>query len=323
MVDESALGEDGEPLQHLDIAKYKVGEVEALRFDGQTLWADLWTASQTNPAVYQLDTQSQKVSADIRPWLDGSGNKYPLRLKHVAIVNHPVIGGQGPFVRQLSSIPIGEKQMAKARQLAAEDVPAEGEGGDEGNMFTFKEVTEALAAAGFTVPKEVTTKDGLKGWLMGAAGGGTEEETADEMPVDMASQIGADPTGANPVQMASALRTMFRQLSSVQAQARATAKDNFTAALESHVARGAITPANRDEMVKAFEPTGYQLSSIGYLGLIPDGAAGNAFVKKTPHAKQLASGSPQAIPGNNDGRPTDEECRATAERLQKRQYASK
>lgn len=209
------------------------------------------------------------------------------------------------------------------RQLAAEDVPADGE---DSNSFTFKEVTDMLGKAGLAVPGEVSTKDALMGWLLGATGSGGESEEPPEptdMGADMASQIAANPVGASPVQMASALRTMFRQLSSVQTQARATAKENFTAALESHVARGAITPANRDEMVKAFEPTGYQLSSIGYLGLIPDGAAGNAFVKKTPHAKQLASGSPQAIPGNNDGRPTDEECRATAERLKKRQYASK
>lgn len=318
MIDESAVDSDGSANQHIDIAKFKIGEVTALRREGDRLIADLWTASEINPEVYQLDTKNQKVSVDVRPWVDGKNNQYPLRLKHLAIVVHPIVGGQGPFVRQLSQIQPGAKQMAKEKQLA------EGDGVDT-NSWNFDEVKELLGKFGITLPDSATTKEAVMAVADALSGAGqAEEETPEEMPMDAAANLAANPAGANPLQLSTALRTLGKgyklattQLAQNEAAAKAVAKSNFETALTGHVSRGAITEAERQAAIAAGASHGYQLATIQYMDRIPANAALPVGQGK---ARQLATNAPPRT-GAESARPTDEECKATAERLRKRQFS--
>lgn len=314
MVDQSS------PSQHHDIAKNEIGAVDSVYVDGDRLVADMWTNSETDSEVYQLDTKAREVSVDVRPsFLDGKGHTYGLFLKHVAVVTHPVVTGQGPFVRQLSSDPTNRnlkpktkgKQMAKARQLAD---GAEGDAADQ--AWTLDEVKDLLSKFNITIPEEATTKEAVLA-VAAALSGSTSSESkpAEEMPADSAAAIAENPAGSTPAQLASACRTLgrklatqSRQLASQAAAELAARKTNYDTSLKRHVGRGAISEADRAEYLKTGEALGYQMSAISAFDKIPD----NATVPlKGGQARQMATGNP---PSTGDaGRASDDECKKAAQ----------
>lgn len=262
--------------QHAENAANKIGEVESLAIEGERLVARLWVESASNPEVYRLSAKNQKVSVDVRdPWrLNGA--EYPLFLKHVAIVTHPVATGQGPFVRQLSKV---KKQMAKDKELAAE--------GD--NTFTIDEVKEMLAKAGFKIPDVATSKESVMAAFLMAAG---EEETAEEqppMPADQAAAVVADPT-ASPKQMSKAAKTIYqaynatiKQLAAIESAEKQAKKERFCLAVGKAVESGKLTPANKDVWLKAGEKAGYTDDLLGVIDTLPVQSGGGV-------ARKLAAG---------------------------------
>lgn len=316
MVDQSS------PSQHHDIAKNEIGAVDSVYVDGDRLVADMWTASDADAEVYQLDTKAREVSVDVRPtFLDGGGHTYGLFLKHVAIVTHPVVNGQGPFVRQLSSDPANSnpktkakgKPMAKERKLAAE-----GEGDAADQSWTLDEVKELLAKFSITIPDSATTKEAILAVADALAGNTTSEtpETPSDMPAEMASKAAENPSGFTPAQLAAACRTLGRQLSTQskqianqQAAELAARKTNYDGALKRHVARGAISEADRAEYLKSGESFGYQMSAISAMEKIPDSAT-VPLNGGRGQARQMATGEPPRT--EDTGRPSDDDCKKAA-----------
>lgn len=92
----------------------------------------LWVASYVTPnQAKQLSNPACKVSPGFQfNYVDGSGLRHPLALLHVAVVDRPVVGGQGPFV-----------VMANAS-------PTQGMKGKSMDFALLKEAINAILAAG-------------------------------------------------------------------------------------------------------------------------------------------------------------------------------
>lgn len=65
----------------------------------------LWVSCYVTPEQARyLMNPACKVSPGVWPdWSDGLGNRYPLRMLHVAVTDNPVIPGQGPFLALANS----------------------------------------------------------------------------------------------------------------------------------------------------------------------------------------------------------------------------
>lgn len=337
---------------HDEHAGAKIGEVTDLRSENGVLIADLWTSHSTDQTVYQLDTLGHEVSPEIRAgWQDGGGHVYGWHLMHVAVVTHPVMAGQGPFIRQMSTFTQssnskspskftskGSPSMAKAKQfinrLATESDTEEEGVADE--SFSIDEVKQFLADAGYPIPEIATTKVAVMAAFQAMVGGG--EETTEELaPVDA--------TATSPEQMASLstnpnatprqLRTTMKagsigwaadiksakaltvQMSSLNASIEADKKTAFETELEKHVTRGALTAEESKALIDSIgKPTGYKLSTLSYLSKVPGTAEAEANKSKPAKASAPAStvrSMATAKPtGVSDSRPTDEQCRAAA-----------
>lgn len=294
--------------QHSNNSAYKVGEVLSVYVEGDTLYADFWTNSETDPEVYQLDTKKREVSVSVQErFMDGNGVEYPLFLEHIAIVNGPVVTGQGPFLRRLSlksSNAKGTKPMAKSRQLAADDAASEGA---DDQSWTLDEVKELLAKFSIVIPDSATTKEAIMAVADALSGGGSEESAETpvaEMPAEMAAKVAENPTSYPPAQLSAACRTLARQCSTQSKQLASQAaadlsarKNNYDATLKRHVSRGAITEADRTEQLTAGAVHGYQLSAISVLDKVPDSTSvplngGNG------KSKQLATGAAPKVDAN-------------------------
>ena len=279
--------------QHAEAASTKIGEVSNLTVEGDTLYATLWTADKADPKVYQLDTHAQQVSVDVRQdWTLGTGARVPWFLKHVAVVTHAVMTGQGPFVRQLSQVPFkGSKKMAKAKD---DKQMAEGDDG-----FSLDEVKQMLSQLNVNIPDVATTKEAIMAVVAAFAGpeksaGDAATETAEAMmPADMAQQVASNPSGYTPAQVSLACRVLGKafKLASTQAAESAkiqlaAAKSNFETMLGRHVTRGAISEADKASWLELGERVGFQMASVKALDSIPDNTAFPAGKSK---ARQFAS----------------------------------
>jgi hypothetical protein len=153
------------PLQykHDDEPERRIGHVYQLRIEGDTLIARCSVNKEKD--ANDLDGSDQQVSVEAEsPSFDGTGHIYPERLTHVAIVNHPVIPGQGRFKRILSlateNVPMPEviwyahKKGQKVRRLAV------GESVKPGEVATNSETPPEDAAPADTISmiKDVVTQ---------------------------------------------------------------------------------------------------------------------------------------------------------------------
>ncbi len=88
---------DGGPLgQHGVEAKNAIAPIDQVFVQDGVLYASAYV---TDEQAKQLANPSHQVSVGVQPdWTDGAFNKYSLALLHVAIVDHPVVTGQGPFL---------------------------------------------------------------------------------------------------------------------------------------------------------------------------------------------------------------------------------
>lgn len=129
---------------HENDPKNRCGSVVAVRREGEFLVARMSIPNAKNAAIIEQEDLGTSVETH-EPGFDGTGQTYPIRLTHVAVVNHPVCTGLGRF-RRLSlfqdqdSGPTPEKgkvamKYAHAfkggkwtvRRLAEGEAPASGE----------------------------------------------------------------------------------------------------------------------------------------------------------------------------------------------------
>ena len=102
-------------------AANRIGDVVRLEVRGDTLVARLAVTDRRYAADFGEpgDTSEHEVSVEVQePWADGTGQRYPIALTHVANVLNPVVTRQGPAIRVLalsSSPPARSRNPVRAR----------------------------------------------------------------------------------------------------------------------------------------------------------------------------------------------------------------
>ena len=83
---------------HDNSARARIGDVTGLALLGDTLMAEVDVADED--AGRKLATVANEVSVEVvEGWRDGQGHLYDWFLRHLGVVNHPVVAGQGAFKR--------------------------------------------------------------------------------------------------------------------------------------------------------------------------------------------------------------------------------
>ena len=126
----------GDPHTRLVDSRDAIAPLDQVFLEGNTLWAtvyvDAWTAADLRQAARQVSVRV------VENWQDGAGRSYALALLHVAIVDLPVLTGQGPFL-----------DLAHASPSLKGKVTMDFE--TQRRLWT-----RALAALGLTLPDDLT-----------------------------------------------------------------------------------------------------------------------------------------------------------------------
>lgn len=302
------MAEAGAADQHDELAGHKVGEVDDLWVaeDG-TLMSSVWTASRTKSAVYQLDLLKQNTSPEIwRNWADGSGNVYPLFLKHFAIVTHPVVHPQGSFVRlslnRRIKMAAGDNGGVGSKNDAAATAQFTGE---SSLSEVFDSLKTSLTDLGLLIPDDITADNLVASLQLMASikrASQTESETSDPAeqasggsgPGDSATTMAAGP---QPAATMALLSRANQRIAELESAAKMQAQNVFRAALSSHVKRGAITQDKASELAKSGERMGFNLDYLAPLDAIPDSTA---FPTGKTRVASMATGKPPAMGGDGN-----------------------
>lgn len=253
----------------------KIGEVIALRQHGDTLWARFWARRPSD--VMKLGSTANEVSVEVaQPWRDGFGHTYDIMLIHLAVVHLPVVPNQFPFRELRLSHP-----MSGAIRMS--DQPTAVAGVQEtstAHRALVRVLNQLLARlpSWSLVPEEISLED-----LARQLGVLVEQF---ENPPDS-----TDDSQATIQRLQAEVDELNRQLSLERTRSAERQRRQFEQVLDRLVIDGRISPADRDGLLEAGEPTGYRLSLLAPFEKLPSGAA----FPLRPLARTAADPSPPSI----------------------------
>jgi hypothetical protein len=113
----------GNPKNGLVPTDELVAPIDATVVEGGTLWVAVYV---TPEQAKFLQNPAMKVSVGVWDgWVDGHGNQYDQALIHVAVTDHPVIPGQGPFLKLANSQKGGTMDFAALLELVNSMLPGQ------------------------------------------------------------------------------------------------------------------------------------------------------------------------------------------------------
>lgn len=252
-----------------------ISPIEALSFDGNTLWmSSLVTPEQ---AEY-LKNPARKVSAKIVPdFVDGQGNRYPLQLVHVAVTDLPVVSGQGQFFvlsnSEEMSMDFAALVDAINQLLAKFGLGTLPDGVDETSIVV------ALQAIASATPNEEANEG--EAAPAGEAQPGMEMSSANQPAISAEALEQIKSLTAKTVELSNKLAVMEGE----------KAKAKFDARLDSLCEGGFVSAAIR----KTLEQTGGKLSWD--LSLLNGLDQGEAAFPRARVSKSLATGEAPPVEG--------------------------
>lgn len=285
-------------------ARETISQVDDLFHENGTLYM---TSYVSRPQATILQNQKRQVSigadSDIE---DGEGRIYPGEsLVHVAVVEHPVVPGQGEFIqlsqpnKKLQTPQAGSKKMAITfetlvagiNQLLPDgaDLPTEGEGAVTEENFD-QMFALALSMMGKKDPAEEAGDDTTDN------GGGGDSEIVgepvgdvpalEELPVEMQNRMKKDPAMLSLFNhFSKKIGESSKELSLIKATERKAKEDAFSGRL-SDMGRAGLDPKTITELKQLGKQTGYELSLLKpYEKLCDADLMGN-------HSKQLGNPNP-------------------------------
>ena len=296
-----------------------IAPVDELIVDGNVLWASCYVTPEQ--AKY-LRNPACKVSPGIwDDWVDGYGNVYRSKMLHVAVTDHPVIPGQGPFVT-----------MANAQ--------SKGKTMDFANLVSMINSLLAMTPMGLQLPEDVseeTLERDLTVIVAAMNGGSMETETAPDAS-DTAETIvdGMGETVGEAVAMSNrnARRTpsvssaeppaWFRQFAAGVSSQFKTLSNNIATLQAGRVASAQQAYVNRVTALGRAGVPARETARLMNLGrqynwdqsLLPaDAADVPGRVNMSNPAKRLANGAAPSARANGSERPTDEDCQNVAKKV--------
>lgn len=283
--------------------------------EGDTLWASVYVDLET---ATELRKPGRRVSVRIvENWIDGKGNTFPLALVHVALVDQPVMNGQGPFINLANTSPAGRDEgERRGGPSATNGLPTLRPGATSLPQKGTREMTVTLEPTVDLINELFTECDsGL------SIPEGTTEENFDEVLVMLRSMWDArrgtdpeeDPEGSNsgtstktrpapnpessaqpPADLANTVRQLEGQvhdLSQQLAQFRTEgARAAYTARLEALARAGRINARAVISLTQTGANHGYDLSLLAPFEELQ-------MVDMHRRAKGLSTGNAPAIEG--------------------------
>lgn len=262
---------------------------------GDVLYVTSYVPPQT---AIDLQNSQAKVSARVgKNFTDGAGNFYPIALLHVAVVDHPVIGGQSDFL-DLGANPMAgkappftkKKPAAKPDPNAAdaenpaEDAAPEEEADpqEEIQPGVIPILREYLISLGSNLPDETTPENleiVLKTLLSTAP---EEEEPVDDAPADPGLELyeGANDMANNQnvqtfdlAQLTAAIETavapfkqqitdLSNEITALKSDKATQAKASFENGVEGLLKTGKLLPANKDKVLALGAKQNYDLGLL-------------------------------------------------------------
>jgi hypothetical protein len=306
---------------HSNSARDNVGTIRRLWVEGDTLSARF---EITEPeAIRKLGRSIKAVSVEVADdFRDGQGNRYPVFLVHLGLVQHGVVTGQGDFRRVLSMANQGffrsitGKPAGKRRQLQAEgevsgDEPGMPGAGEFDADFLRNAINALLMAAGsdFEIPDD-TTPDNFNdrlAFLVKMATKGQKSAASDESAAiateDVAEAIGEELSAAS-MSLKTENTELRRQLSALAAARETEAEKAFADRLDGLIESGRVAPVFRKSLENAGKAAKWSLALL-------DPFADASPQKRSPRSRLLGANFDEKPNGDE----TDEERRARAKRF--------
>lgn len=291
-------------------AKNIIAKLEELIEHNGTLWAVVYV---NEAEAAQLRKSAMQVSVRIvRNWKDGTGTLWPLCLLHVAVVDHAVIPGQGPFIdlsidryRRLYD---PSHQKRKVIDMAITLQPT-------------VEAINALLPNGLTLPESITDDnfDEVLAMVMGMVNAQPGEETpppdepTGDLPADLSKAAEAE-LAKSPVllslakgqqQLTKLVADLSVRVNSIVANEGSKSKAAYQAKVLELAAKGDITAAIAESLKATGPAANYDLSILKpYEGM--------RMVDMSKKGQRFATGNPPALPDDNAALTDAEEDEAGA-----------
>lgn len=292
-----------------------IAPIDAAVVVGQTLWISCYV---TPEQARYLSNPARKVSiGTLEPFVDGAGHTYPIQLVHVAVTDHPVVGGQGSFTRLQSPLGGGKAMDFKSLKTA---------------------INTLLEAQGIDALGDDVTEENIVERLVGIAhaiGGAPDDAPTDAPPADagtppmdtppgdmlMSLKPGQQPTDAQQKALAAILspllapltegmKTLAADLKSLKGDKVAEVKARFLSRL-SDLGKAGLPAVRIERLKKAGEKCSYDPDVTEPM---LEGAATEPGVNMRRLSKPLATGEVPTVPGAG-GRLSDEDM---AKKLQEK-----
>lgn len=189
-------------------ARSIISPIDQVFVHGDSLYATTYVVPGSIDLSHQVSIRA------LQNHHDGAGNVYPWALLHVALVDHPIVTGQQPFLDMANS-PSKPKGAAMADDPKPDEAAAdtetetEGEAADSGAPALTDIIQQAFGMLNIVYPEDVPDSAlpyVLKALLDSAAGGDPEEDEGEGKPAAPLTDSGAVDGGgttdpANPYNM--------------------------------------------------------------------------------------------------------------------------
>lgn len=275
--------------------------------EGQTLWFSTYV---TPEQAKRLQNPAMKVSIGVHDdWMDGAGRVYSSIPIHVAVTDHPVVTGQGPFVA------LANKQDSKKRNLSMD-------------FAALAEVLNKLlnmVQPGVALPEDTSEENVVErvNLILSVMNGGETPPESSEAPAGSEAEVsagdlppalsqGQDKAMANlqaamkaavaPLQ--SQIKTLANTVAELKTDKANAAKQAFEDRCKRLLANG-IPAATLEKAKKLGASEGYNLAILDLV----EGAA--AAVPRRSLAKSLANASAAPLSTDEPTRRSDEEVAAS------------
>jgi hypothetical protein len=313
----------GDPDTHAVDPRDLIAPIDAVIVKGDRLWI----ASYVTPEqARDLSNLAMQVSVrTVAGYRDGAGRPYGEALLHVAVVDLPVVDGQGPFL-DLANIldlaadaaqPSGADSMVQnnTSSSAAGSTTPDAGSMDDGQLALWQ---RAFALLGITLPDSVTpeTAPVVIDALLSTAEAGTcddDDDTNPAPPATPSDDVGAtDPDGL-PAVLAQALQRLRAEIRDLSQRLTATEgdkkRDAYLAKLRELASAGNINAAQRTVLERQGPQLGYDLSTLSAFDL-------GRIIDLSRTAKRSATPAPPAVT-TEAKRPEGPEIQAGVEALHK------
>lgn len=291
----------GDPFTKIVDARDCIADIDQVLVAGNTLWGTFYVPEAQ---AKDLQTKPRHVSVRVWPkWTDGRGRDWDMSLLHVAVVDHAVMDGQGPFVEmKLKQKPKGKVNMAVTfdtlvagiNQLLPGDMelPTDGEGAvTEENFDQAFAMVLSLVGKGEEEETEPAPVGGSE-----IEGGGLEE-----MPAELSTTAAGKWLAGFAAEIRKGMADLSTSVKTVASGAAKNRQAAFTTRLNELATEGRVKAKHIDGLMSQGRAMGWDLSILEPFGDVAPS------IDMSNTAKAKAKAKPPAIPKSADAEPTQED----------------